>query len=89
VTVGFGPRFLHSTGQLHKGGPNTGLFLEITSDPVADTDIPGQGMTFGVMERAQALGDFQALQAHDRRVIRVHLPDPAALVQVVEAVEAS
>ena len=89
VTVGFGPRFLHSTGQLHKGGPNTGLFLEITSDPVADTDIPGQGMSFGVMERAQALGDFQALQAHDRRVIRVHLPDPAALVQVVEAVEAS
>ena len=87
VILGFGPRFLHSTGQLHKGGPNTGLFLEITADPVSDVDIPGQGMTFGVMELAQALGDYQALQARRRRIIRVHLPDPAALVQVVEAME--
>ena len=87
VTVGFGPRFLHSTGQLHKGGPNTGLFLEITADPVVDTEIPGQGMTFGIMELAQALGDYQALKARGRRVIRVHLSDPAALDEVVEAAE--
>ena len=75
TTLGFGPRFLHSTGQLHKGGPNTGLFIQITADPVEDIEIPNQGITFGVMERAQALGDLEALLARQRRAIRVHLLD--------------
>ncbi len=79
TTVGFGPRFLHSTGQLHKGGPNTGLFLQITADPVEDVEIPGQGVTFGVLQRCQALGDYAALSARGRRLLRVHLPEPGAV----------
>jgi transaldolase/glucose-6-phosphate isomerase len=71
--VGFGPRFQHSTGQLHKGGPNEGLFLQITADPGADLVIPGLGLNFGVLERAQALGDLETLQSRGRRVIRLHL----------------
>ena len=74
TTVGFGPRFLHSTGQLHKGGPDTGLFLQFTAEPVEDVEIPKEGITFGVLERAQALGDFEALAARGRRILRVHLP---------------
>ena len=72
TTLGFGPRFLHSTGQLHKGGSNQGLFLQITSDPDQDLDIPTQGITFGTLEKAQALGDLEALLARGRRAIRVH-----------------
>jgi transaldolase/glucose-6-phosphate isomerase len=79
TTVGFGPRFLHSTGQLHKGGADHGLFLQITADSAADIDIPGQGMTFGALERAQALGDFEALAARERRILRIHLEKGAAL----------
>jgi len=85
TTLGFGPRFLHSTGQLHKGGPESGLFLQITADPLEDVDIPGQGMTFGVLERAQALGDYEALAARGRRILRVHLPSPSALCELIEA----
>jgi transaldolase / glucose-6-phosphate isomerase len=77
TTLGFGPRFLHSTGQLHKGGPNTGLFLQITSEPEVDLDIPNQGISFATLERGQALGDLEALQARGRRVIRVHLKGTA------------
>jgi transaldolase/glucose-6-phosphate isomerase len=73
TTLGFGPRFLHSTGQLHKGGPNTGLFLQITADPQHDLEIPGQGISFGTLERAQALGDLEALLARSRRALRIHL----------------
>jgi transaldolase/glucose-6-phosphate isomerase len=73
TTLGFGPRFLHSTGQFHKGGPDNGVFIQITDQPVFDLAIPGLGLTFGTLERAQALGDLQALQARNRRVIRVHL----------------
>ena len=73
TTLGFGPRFLHSTGQLHKGGANTGLFLQITADPQQDIQIPGQGISFGTLERAQALGDLEALLARQRRAIRIHL----------------
>jgi hypothetical protein len=73
TTVGFGPRFQHSTGQMHKGGPNTGLFLEITHPVTADLDIPGEGYSFGILEKAQALGDFQVLQSRDRRAIRIEL----------------
>jgi len=73
TTLGFGPRFLHSTGQLHKGGANNGLFIQITAEPEIDFEIPTQGMSFGTLERAQALGDFAALQAAGRRALRVHL----------------
>jgi hypothetical protein len=73
TTIGFGPRYLHSTGQLHKGGPNTGLFLVITADPPEDLDIPELGTTFGRLERAQAMGDIRALLARGRRVCHVHL----------------
>ncbi len=73
VTTGFGPRFQHSTGQFHKGGPNTGLFIQIIADAAQDMDIPNEGMTFGALIRAQALGDFETLLAVGRRAIRVHL----------------
>jgi transaldolase/glucose-6-phosphate isomerase len=86
VTLGFGPRFQHSTGQLHKGGPNTGLFLQITADPVDDIDIPTQQMTFGTLERAQALGDYEALEAQDRRVLRLHLSEPDEVARLVELI---
>ncbi len=73
TTLGFGPRFQHSTGQLHKGGPNIGLFLQITYQPQSDFEIPTEGISFGTLEQAQALGDLEALLAKDRRAIRVHL----------------
>ena len=73
VTLGFGPRFLHSTGQLHKGGANNGLFLQITQDETDDLPIPGQPYSFGVLKRAQALGDFQALRGLGRRAMRVNI----------------
>lgn len=85
TTLGFGPRFQHSTGQLHKGGKNNGIFLQITADPAADIEIPGEGMTFGVLELAQAAGDLEALRARDRRVMRIHLAKPGDLHKVVEA----
>jgi transaldolase/glucose-6-phosphate isomerase len=88
TTSGFGPRFLHSTGQLHKGGPDEGLFLQITADPVEDVSIPTQNMSFGTLERAQALGDFEALAARGRRILRLHLPSPEALKGIVAAVSA-
>lgn len=74
TTVGFGPRFLHSTGQLHKGGPNTGVFLQITSDDKKDITIPGEGFGFSTLKEAQSLGDFKALSSRRRRLLRVHLP---------------
>jgi hypothetical protein len=76
TTLGFGPRYLHSTGQLHKGGPNTGLFLVVTADDAEDADIPGMGMTFGRLKRAQARGDIRALLARGRRVAHVHVTRP-------------
>jgi transaldolase / glucose-6-phosphate isomerase len=87
TTVGFGPRFLHSTGQLHKGGANNGLYLQITAGAVQDLAIPGWGLTFGIMARAQALGDLEALLAQGRRAIRVHLSQPDELSRLVEALE--
>jgi len=71
--VGFGPRFLHSTGQLYKGGPNTGVFLQITCDDLVDLPVPGQTYTFGLVKAAQARGDFKVLSERHRRVLRVHL----------------
>lgn len=71
--LGFGPRFLHSTGQAYKGGANNGVFLQITSDDAEDFPVPGQKYTFGVVKAAQARGDFQVLLDRDRRALRVHL----------------
>ncbi len=73
TTLGFGPRFLHSTGQLHKGGANTGVFLQITADDAVDIPIPGQRYTFGLLKRFQAEGDFEVLAQRGRRLLRVHL----------------
>jgi transaldolase/glucose-6-phosphate isomerase len=73
TTFGYGPRFLHSTGQLHKGGPNTGLFLQLVDSPSRDLAVPGAGYTFGELIRAQSLGDYQALQQNHRRVLRLDL----------------
>jgi hypothetical protein len=72
TTVGFGPRFLHSTGQLHKGGPNTGVYLQLTADDRVTIDIPGQSFGFGTLIAAQAEGDLRSLRSHGRRVIRIH-----------------
>jgi transaldolase/glucose-6-phosphate isomerase len=73
TTLGYGPRFLHSTGQLHKGGPNSALVLQIVDDPVEDLAVPETNYTFGALIRAQALGDFTALKQRKRRVLRVNL----------------
>ncbi|MDQ6709954.1 MAG: bifunctional transaldolase/phosoglucose isomerase [Candidatus Dormibacteraeota bacterium] len=90
TTLGYGPRYLHSTGQLHKGGPNTGVFLQIVGDDVNDLPIPGEAFSFGVLKQAQALGDFQALRNHGRRVLRVQMREIAAgLARVGEAVGAT
>jgi transaldolase/glucose-6-phosphate isomerase len=82
TTVGIGPRYLHSTGQLHKGGPNTGLFLVITTDADDDLEIPEMRWTFGELHRAQARGDVRALLARGRRVAHVHLSSVAELAQL-------
>jgi hypothetical protein len=73
TTVGFGPRYLHSTGQAHKGGPNSGVFLVITCDDPEDLPVPGQRYSFGTIKRLQARGDFEVLASRGRRVLRVHL----------------
>lgn len=75
TTLGFGPRFLHSTGQLHKGGPDTGVFLQLTADPSKDLPIPGWSESFGTLIAAQALGDLTSLQRRGRRALRLHLAD--------------
>jgi len=74
VTLGYGPRYLHSTGQLHKGGPNIGVFIQITVENYEEIPIPGQPYDFMQLKRAQAQGDLEALQAKGRRVVRFHLP---------------
>jgi transaldolase / glucose-6-phosphate isomerase len=75
VTHGFGPRYLHSTGQLHKGGPPTGLYLQVVDDTGAEIAIPNQPFGFGKLIRAQAAGDFASLQERGRRVARVRLEE--------------
>ncbi|MFC2001123.1 glucose-6-phosphate isomerase [Chloroflexota bacterium] len=89
TTLGYGPRYLHSTGQLHKGGPNTGLFLLVTADHAQDVTIPGNPYTFGVLADAQASGDLQALQSAGRRVARAHLSegDVAAISGLLNELE--
>ncbi|MCB1024205.1 MAG: transaldolase, partial [Acidobacteria bacterium] len=73
TALGFGPRFLHSTGQAYKGGANNGVFLQITSDDAEDLAVPGQKYSFGVIKAAQARGDFQVLLDRDRRALRIHI----------------
>jgi transaldolase/glucose-6-phosphate isomerase len=73
TTLGYGPRFLHSTGQLHKGGPNTGLFLQLVDEPASDVPVPESDYTFGQLIRAQAIGDYEALAQRGRRVLRLQL----------------
>ncbi|MBK5306973.1 MAG: glucose-6-phosphate isomerase [Frankiaceae bacterium] len=75
VTFGWAPRFLHSTGQLHKGGPQTGAFLQITGAVTEDLDVPGRNYSFGELQAAQAMGDLRALTSRDRPVLRLHLTD--------------
>ena len=86
--LGFGPRFLHSTGQTYKGGPNSGVFLQITCDDAQDLPVPGQKYTFGVVKAAQARGDFQVLADRSRRALRVHLGSAvnAGLAKLAELV---
>lgn len=89
TTLGYGPRFLHSTGQLHKGGPNSGVFIQVTSDVDQDLAIPGEPYSFGVLAAAQALGDMQSLTTRNRRVVRIHLGADveAGLKRIQAAVE--
>jgi hypothetical protein len=89
VTLGYGPRFLHSTGQLHKGGANNGVFIQITVDNNEKLPIPGDPYDFMLLKRAQAQGDLEALQSKDRRVVRFHLPMgtvSAGLESLLEAI---
>jgi hypothetical protein len=87
--LGFGPRFLHSTGQAYKGGPNSGVFLQITCDDPVELPVPGQKFTFGVVKAAQARGDFQVLAERGRRALRVHLGSnvKAGLATLLAAVQ--
>jgi transaldolase/glucose-6-phosphate isomerase len=85
--LGFGPRFLHSTGQAYKGGPNSGVFLQITCDDPHDIQVPGAAYTFGVVKAAQAMGDLQVLEERGRRALRLHLHEvDSGLRQVAQAI---
>jgi len=75
VTTGYGPRFLHSTGQLHKGGPDSGVFIQLTAPDTTDLAVPKETYSFSVLKDAQAQGDFESLLSHGRRAIRVDLGD--------------
>jgi len=83
-TFGVGPRYLHSTGQFHKGGPNTALAFVITADDETNTEIPEAGYSFSVLKRAQALGDVDTLDAHDRRTVRIHIKDRTRAGQAIK-----
>ena len=89
TTFGYGPRFLHSTGQLHKGGPKTGVFLQLVHDGDEDVEIPGAGYTFGTLKNAQATGDLQTLRTHGLPAERIRLEgDPAeALESLTEKIK--
>src|ERR1700693_2259588 len=88
--LGFGPRFQHSTGQAYKGGPNSGVFLQVTCDDPADIDVPGHSYSFGVVKAAQARGDLEVLVERGRRALRVHLKDvDAGLAELARAMDAA
>ncbi|HKP87127.1 MAG TPA: bifunctional transaldolase/phosoglucose isomerase [Blastocatellia bacterium] len=89
TTTGYGPRFLHSTGQLHKGGPPSGVFMQVTADNQVDVPLPNEPFTFGILKQAQALGDYQSLASRHRRAVRVHLGKDAtaglqALLEIIQ-----
>ncbi|MGH7731689.1 MAG: bifunctional transaldolase/phosoglucose isomerase, partial [Candidatus Eiseniibacteriota bacterium] len=90
TTLGYGPRYLHSTGQLHKGGPDIGLFLQLTAEPDEDQPIPDERFGFGDLQRAQAAGDYAALERRGRRLLRLHLGTrvEAGLDALIDAVAA-
>ncbi len=91
TTSGYGPRFLHSTGQLHKGGGDNGVFLQLTGGPGTDLELPGEKFTFGVLARAQAIGDFQSLASRGRRALSINLGKDvdAGLAQLASAVKSA
>lgn len=89
TTVGFGPRYLHSTGQIHKGGADTGYFILITGEDAEDVPVPGQPYSFGSLKLAQALGDLEALQKKGRRVLHIHLRSEAELEKLIDVVQAA
>ena len=91
VTLGFGPRYLHSTGQLHKGGANNGVFILITANQTEDLPVPGEKYSFAQLELAQAMGDFEALEAKGRWLVHLRAEDPGekSLGQVCEKIEAA
>lgn len=88
-TLGFGPRYLHSTGQIHKGGPNRAVYLLVTAEPEKDIKVPEFGIGFGILERAQAIGDLRALQALGRRAYGIHLESPTKFRDLAKALLAS
>ncbi|MBI5929810.1 MAG: bifunctional transaldolase/phosoglucose isomerase [Chloroflexi bacterium] len=91
VTLGYGPRYLHSTGQLHKGGANNGVFILITVDDNAELPIPGQPLSFSILKQAQGLGDLETLRQRHRRVVRLHISGDvkSGLQKIMEAIEAT
>jgi hypothetical protein len=91
VTLGYGPRFLHSTGQLHKGGPNTGLFIQITGADRDDPPIPEAPYGFSILKQAQAAGDLESLRGKGRRVVRLHLSEDRdkGLHKILDAIDAA
>ncbi len=86
TVAGFGPRYLHSTGQIHKGGPAKGLYIQITADDPEDVTIPGEAYSFGVLKSAQAQGDYEALKKRGRPIVRVHLRSESEIWNLQEAV---
>jgi hypothetical protein len=91
TTIGYGPRFLHSTGQLHKGGPDSGVFFQLGAKDKTDSPVPGEAYSFSVLKEAQALGDFRALKARVRRVVRIDLGDDllSGLDKLDQAIQSS
>ncbi|MFC1835367.1 hypothetical protein ACFL2Q_11635, partial [Thermodesulfobacteriota bacterium] len=88
TTLGFGPRYLHSTGQFHKGGPDEGLFVQVTTDDPEDIGIPDELYSIGVLKSSQSLGDYEALKRRGRRILRVHVPSEADLPKLLDAAKA-
>lgn len=89
TTMGFGPRYLHSTGQLHKGGPDRAIYLMVTAEPETDFDLPGKAITFGVLHHAQAIGDLQALLALGRRAYGIHLDSSHRVRDLLDSLQAA
>ena len=87
--MGFGPRYLHSTGQFHKGGPDRAVYLIVTAEPDMDFDLPGKEITFGVLNRAQAIGDLQALLSLGRRAYGIHLDSPRGVRDLLDSLQAA